>query len=143
MFNTACTGSDTPCSPHLVVNQCGLDVRDLIRNAEHAVLTLTNIKGTFGESAKCIYAYHSAGASTAEPIRICDSCIDRPPFSPVQLEGMAKEGMCLSCSSEAVPYDSLVDMLFFQLPLGAENNLAVPLNPALNSSSSSQRRVVQ
>ena len=39
--------------------------------------------------------------------------------------------MCLSCSFEAVPYDSLVDMLFFLLPLGAKNNLAVPLNPAL------------
>jgi len=25
--------------------------------------------------------------------------------------------MCLSCSFEAVPYDSLVDMLFFHLPL--------------------------
>jgi hypothetical protein len=49
------------------------------------------------------------------------------------MEGMTKERMCLSCSSEAVPCDSLGDMLFFQLPLGAKNNLAVPLNPLLSS----------
>jgi len=82
------------------------------------------------------------GRSTAGPIRIYDSCTDRPPFSPVQLEGMAEERMCLSCSFEAVPYDSLVDMLFFHLPLGAKNNLAEPLNPALKSSSSASRRRV-
>jgi hypothetical protein len=43
--------------------------------------------------------------STAVPTCIHDLCIDRPPFSPVQMFGMAKERMCLSCSSEAVPYD--------------------------------------
>jgi hypothetical protein len=133
MFYTACTGSTMPCRS-LVVNQCGLDLRDLIYTQNTPPL----------ESMPSVYMHITQqGTSTAVPTCIHDLCIDRPPFSPVQLESMTKERMCLSCSSEAVPYDSLVDMLFFQLPLGAENNLAVPLNPALNSSSSSQRRVVQ
>jgi hypothetical protein len=59
---------------------------------------------------------------------------NRPPFTPVQQTGEGKQRMCLSCSSDAVPCDTLVGMLFFQLPLGAWNNLAVPLTPALSLS---------
>jgi len=46
----------------------------------------------------------------------------RGPAS-VQAGSDHRQQVCLSCSHEAVSCDTLVDMLFFQLPLSARNNL--------------------
>jgi hypothetical protein len=114
-----------------VVNQCGLDLRDFTRS----VLTFNRSQRHLWRVCQvyiCISLNRGQHSSTHLYISLLQR--DRPPFTPVQQTGEGKQRMCLSCSSDAVPCDTLVGMLFFQLPLGAWNNLAVPMIPELSLS---------
>jgi len=120
-----------PRRSNLVVNQCGLGLRNL---DTHAVLTLTDIKGTMESvPSVCMHITQEVTAQQYPPVNMTHAWTGLRSRRIRRAAGGGQR-MCLSCSFEAVPCDSLVDMLFFQLPLGAENNLAVPLNPGLNSS---------